>query len=291
MKFLLFALPVAIILVAGCIQVPVTGEGLIIEVFEPDFLQVYSGEPVNFRLLVKNMGSVDATDVKPIITGVDNWRSAGGTCDEWRSISASVPYLGIEGGSQNCVWTLEAPEVPEGLSTTHNPIVRLYYAYRTSVVKTVFIASRRELKVIEDSGKALPAETKSSTSGPITMDIKSIGPIRFWESSVAFPLEITVNNMGGGVVCPTVSDCENGQRWNSMKLDIEGEEIIISECKLDEVSLWRGKSNTFVCDVTVSGLSDVSSIMKTISIEATYGYFIDKTTSVTVSWREAGFGF
>ncbi len=290
MKYL-FALPLAIILVAGCIQVPATGGGLIINTFEPDFLQVYSGEPVNFRLLVKNTGSVDATDVRPVITGVDNWRSAGGTCDEWNRISASVPYLGIEGGSKNCVWTLDAPEVPEGLSTTHNPTVRLYYTYRTNVVKTIFIASRRELKRIEDSGRALPAETKSSTSGPITLDIKSIGPIRFWESSVIFPLEITVNNVGGGVVCPTVNDCEDGQNWNSLKMEIEEEGITISECRLDEVTLWRGKSNTFVCKVTVGGLSDITSVMKTISIEASYGYFVDKTTSVTVSWRETGYGF
>lgn len=292
MKLLLLTLlPFVIILISGCIQVPATGGGLVINTFEPDFQQVYSGEPVNFRLLIKNTGSVDATEVNPIITGVDNWRITGGTCDEWSKISAAVPYLGIEGGSKNCVWTLEAPEVPTGLSTTHNPMVRLYYTYRTNVVKTVFIASSRELKRIEDSGGALPAETASSTTGPITMDIKSIGPIRFWESSVTFPLEITVTNTGGGVVCPTARDCENGQNWNKLKLDINGNGIAISECELDEVSLWRGESNTFVCKITVGGLSDISSIMKTISTEASYGYFIDKTTSVTVSWRESESGF
>jgi len=254
-------------------------------IFEPSFPTVYSGESVDFMLNIQNQGTVDATDVKSRVIGLDTWDNEGGTCEEWERISPAVPDIGAPGETKNCRWTYAAPDVPQGLSTKYSPTIRLYYGYRTSFVKSVFFASSKELRTMMDRGQALPTQTTSQTTGPIQIDIKTEAPVRFWESSVEFPLAITVSNVGGGVVCPSQSDCESGQNTNMLSLDIEsGNDISITDCETD-IELWQGKTNTLVCQATFSGLSDVDTAQRTISIDADYGYYTDKTTQVTVASR------
>jgi hypothetical protein len=279
----------AVAAASGCVmpwEIGGSGSGVSIISFEPGFPSAYSGEPIDFRLKVQNTGSVDAVEVKPRITGLGTWRDSGGTCEEWERLSAPIPEIGAPGETASCYWTYEAPELPQGLSAAYSPMVRLYYGYRTSAVESVFLASSNELRSMIDRGIPVPGQKTSQTSGPIKIDIKPDAPIRFWEGSVTFPIAITITNVGGGVVCPSVGDCESGSSLNKLRLEIDsGSSISVSDCDLDEVTLWQGRSNTMVCKATFSGLGSTGSGQKQIRIDANYGYYIDGETSVKVNKR------
>jgi len=300
----LLALLILVLSVAGC-TVPgtstVTGNGVVIEAFEPDFPQAFAKESIQFQIRVKNTGSVDAEKVQAKLLGLEDWAKKTSTCQDTLDstngikLLAPVPEQGVSGESESCIWTYTAPETPQGLSVTYNPHVRLYYEYKSNTVKSITFASQQELRNIESSGKALPAETVSSTNSPVSITIVTKGPIRFWTEggtgSVTFPLEIKIDNVGGGVVCSSVDDCKNGRNWNKLKLTIKKSKGLESEDCKDyfngkEIELWRGQSNTIVCRVTVSELSTVGAVQRLVEAEANYGYFIDRSTSVTVNWRE-----
>jgi hypothetical protein len=285
MKALLIFLPILLVILSGCVT-PISGNGVEILTFEPSFPTVYSGESVDFRIKIQNHGTVDAIDVTPRIIGLETWDAEGGTCDDWDRIPAAVPEIGAPGGSANCRWTFTAPEVPTGLSTEHSPIARLYYGYRTSVVKSVLLASSKELRLMNDRGDTIPVQTASQTSGPLQIDVKTEAPVRFWESHVTFPISITVNNVGGGVVCRSVNRCESDDELNMLSLEIEaGNDISISDDCETDIELWQGKTNTLVCQATFTGLSDIGIVQRTLSINTNYGYYTDKTASVTITSR------
>jgi len=286
MKALLLVLPLLIMAVSGCVfpgQTP--GNGVVIVTFEPSFTTVYSGEPVDFRLKIQNQGTADAVDVTPTIIGLETWDTKSSTCDGWETIPAAVPEIGATGGSANCRWTYAAPEIPKGLSTEIYTTARVHYEYRTSVVKSIIFASSKELRLMKDRGEAIPAQTSSQTSGPLKIDIKTEAPVRFWESSVTFPISITVENTGDGVVCRSVGNCDPDDGLNTLSLVMEpGNDITISDCETDIV-LWQGKTNTLVCQATFSGLRDMGTAQRTLSINTNYGYYTDKTAKVTVKSR------
>jgi hypothetical protein len=285
MKALLLVLPVLIAAMSGCITPELGGSGMVITAFEPSFSNVYSGEPVDFVIRVQNRGTVDAIDVTPMIIGLETWSMDGATCDGWDRISSAEPSIGSPGESENCRWTFVAPDVPKGLTTDISPTVRLFYGYRTSIVKSVFLASSKELKLMMERGEAPPTQTMSQTMGPLQVDIKTEAPVRFWQGYVKFPIAITINNVGGGVVCPSVGDCENGNNLNHLKLDMEfGSDVDISDCE-NEIELWQGKTNTLVCHATFGGLSDVGLAQRSLSVSMDYGYYIDESTKVSITSR------
>ncbi len=278
-----------VLLVAGCILDPVSGYGggVVIETFDTPFSEVYSGEPVGFRLKVRNTGTRDASSIMPVITGLDDWVMKSDTCMMgWDTLGAADPSIGSAGGTENCEWTYFAPEVPKGLTSTYSPAVRLYYGYSSSMVKNIMFASSEELRLMKDSGQTIPVQTASQTSGPVQIDIETQNPIRFWGGMVTFPLKITIKNSGGGVVCPSVSDCEAGQNLNKISLDLSSSgDISFSDCEVSSIDLWQGKENILVCQATFSGLSDQETAQRTILINADYGYYVDSETTVRVTKR------
>jgi hypothetical protein len=275
----------AVIAVSGCVSPAASGNGMAILTFEPSFDTVFSGEPVDFRLRVQNTGTVEATDVTPKIIGLETWILDTDQCDGWDSISAAEPDINAPGETANCRWTYIAPDVPRGLSTKQSVTTRLYYGYRTSVVKSITLASTKELLLMKDRGQSAPVQTTSQTTSPLQIDIKTEAPVRVWEGSVTFPIAITVNNVGGGVACSSAYECKSNNNINKLFLDIKpGSDISIAECA-PEIELWQGKTNTLVCQATFSGLRDSGLIQKTLTINTEYGYYIDKDTEITITSR------
>jgi hypothetical protein len=218
---------------------------------------------------------------------------------------------GTSGGSHICTWTYKAPPIPKGFTITYTPTARVFYSYNSGVVKLITFGSSSELRTIQDTSGKLPAETKSQTNTPIMVDIQTKGPIRFWEDgqTVEFPLEITITNIGGGVACASpTSDVTS----DACKAAVSGEEsknnVLISidfgatsdkmtlsdECKdfskyaKVAVPLWKGQSNSIVCNVKASGLSAGATIQRMIQVQAFYEYYTDTTTSIKVIGRNTG---
>ncbi|MFQ5647747.1 MAG: hypothetical protein ACE5FW_00770 [Candidatus Aenigmatarchaeota archaeon] len=296
----LLILPALILAVSGC-TLPgagpaVTGNGVVIEAFESDFEQVYMGEPVKFSAKIRNTGSVDAGEGgRLVILGIDDWAEVSGDKEvDFGRLIAPDPERGTVGEGMSLEYEAKAPKVAQGLAMTYSPTLRLMYTYSSDIVKSLTIASQQELRAAETAGRPLPTEAVSSTQSPIALSIETKGPIRFWTdlNEVVFPLEIRITNVGGGIACEgRGTDCADSKNWNKLKIKIEGTDLtLLEECQkytnLEEVSLWRGQSNTIVCKAKISNLPQVGPVQKMIKVHADYGYLADSTTSVVVNWRE-----
>lgn len=281
-------LALCVLAASGC-TMPASGSGgVVISYFEPSFQTVYSGEPIDFRLMVENKGTVDADEVSAKIIGLDTWQgsSEGGNCDtSLSSLAGAVPSIGAPGGSANCKWTYVAPEVPKGLSSGYSPTARVYYSYNTHLIKSLFFAPSREIRMMMDRGESIPSQTASQTQGPISIEIKGNTPMRFWEDSVEFPIAITITNTGGGVVCKSKDECDSDDGLSKLTVNVDGGNDIAMECGDEVIELWQGKTNTMICRATFSGLSDAGPSTRLIRVTASYGYYVDKQAQVTVQKR------
>ncbi len=346
-KPLLIALPfLAVLLISGCTWPGTTttgGSGVVVKEFAPEFTSIYAGEPVTFRMLIKNEGSVDAINGFADLLGLDEDWCASQTgagiksCDPSSGTNrpeklpnedacqytntngfkllAPDTQRGTQGGTQICTWTYKAPSIEKGFTIVYTPTVRTFYTYKSGVVKLITFGSSSELRTIQDTGGKLPTETVSTTSGPVQLSIETKGPIRFWseeENSVLLPLEITIKNVGGGIACagsstayktnsPNANTCratagETPKNKVRIKISFGTDTATVKKMTLSTectdfetgktISLWKGQSNTIVCEVTASGLSSGATIQRMISVEAAYDYYTDTTSSITVIGRK-----
>lgn len=325
---LLVLLLLAVLLVSGCTTGQTTaGNGVAVKEFAPEFSEIYAGEPVNFRLLLKNEGSVEADNVHAELLGLDeDWCSSGATqCDlsegnrmeklpneaecryQGDGFNMLAPDLqrGTSGSSHICTWTYKAPPIPQGFTISYTPAVRVFYTYTSGVIKLINFGSSSELRTIQDTGGKLPTETVSTTNSPVQLSIETKGPIRFWqdEQKVIFPLEITIKNVGGGVACATKGtssvkgackatsgeDPKNkvrikinfGANNDNMELFTECQEFLTGKT----ISLWKGQSNSVVCEVAASDLSLGATMQRMINVQAIYEYYTDTSSSIKVIGR------
>ncbi|MBL7160278.1 MAG: hypothetical protein ISS93_00295 [Candidatus Aenigmarchaeota archaeon] len=283
----------AVLIVSGCVST-VGGNGVIIENFEPDFADAFGGEKITFQAKIRNTGSVGAKDVHAHVIGLGEWGAGttGGAksdkiemdCNGKKGVTLLPPQpdFGTTGEVAVCSLLIQAPTPPKGLPVTYQPGLRVYYKYSSSVIKSINVGSQQELRRIQNTGAALPTETVSQTSGPVAITVVSKGPIRMFGSEVEFPVEITVSNVGGGVVCSSNCD-DKGSNWNRIKISTEFSGKQINDCS-KEFTLFRGQSNTIVCKLKISDAPTSGVIQKSVSVEASnYGYFIDSATSVEVN--------
>lgn len=318
---LLFALPIS-----GCVVPSGTsgGSGVIIENFEVDFPRVYAGEKFQLQMKIRNTGSVDALNVYPKLYNIQTTLqgskfdvSCEETCTTGVNLLAPDPERGTEGESRTCIWNCQAPkEIPKGLSVTFNPSVRLYYWYGTNTIKSINIASQDELRSLQSRGGALPSETISTTQGPVSLDIVVNGPIRYWEdeSKIRFPININIQNVGGGVSCVTeditipipmgiyapsfnyvtlISGCELSDNWDKVAIFFNGGDvgtIRVSNCDISQdpgtkviVDLWKGQSKTITCELEMDVPRTSAGILqKNLNFDLSYAYFVDATVSLEV---------
>lgn len=310
------------------------GNGVVVENFEPDFPRVYADESFKLQMKIRNTGSVDALNVYPKLYNIgsstgeisDLEISCEGSCDADTRLLAPDPERGTTGESKTCMWDCYAPvNIPKGLTATFNPSVRLYYIYATHTIKSITLVSQNELRSLQTQGKALPSDTVSTTSGPLSLDVVVKGPIRYWEgeNTVTFPVNINIQNSAGGTSCvsddkipipiisgiptmptvvgfnfiPIVFGCEDSSRWDKVRLIFHKDDkgsVRIKECYGIEnengavIDLWKGQSRTITCEMEMDVPSSHSTgfIQKNLRFSLSYTYFTDSSTRVEVIGRD-----
>jgi hypothetical protein len=309
-KALLIVSIVFSMLVSGCAWLPFglpqtgTSGGVVIEDFSPDLSEVYTGEPIKFTLKVRNTGSVESEKTFAELLGLDeDWyddfeerfpneaecRYDGSGFD----LLPPSPDHGTQGESHICTWDYDAPsDIINGASVSYDATARVFYTYRTEVVKSVTLASREEMISMQQQGRTLPADTISSTSSPVSVTVDTTSPIRVFDDVATFPIEISIENVGGGVPCRENECKKTGEeKWNEIKLSIalpDGISMAGTGCNSfsgngDYISVWPGKPNKITCDVSVDANDLTGPTQKAIRVSAEYSYFVDKTITVLVS--------
>ncbi len=301
-----FLLTASIVAASGCTTSLETGNGVAIQDFSPTLSEVNPGEPLELNLKVKNIGSVKAQNVFAEVLGLDeDWAASSGQPaaggeklpqQEWCRYTDDSGHtelmppdmvFGTEGETASCTWLYRTPgDYPSGFDPEYKVTARVYYDYRTDLVKSIVLVPTREMIEYNRQGRSLPADTVSATRSPVTVTAITDTPIRFWENEAEFPLRITVSNTGGGMVCLR-GECKKAQHgtdsWNKLTLKVHGNGFTIPDnCQERVVSVWPGRDNSITCDLRVSTADIMGRQEKTLGITAEYSYFTDAVSSVTV---------
>ena len=284
------------------------GKGVIITGFESDMgsLAVETDDDVSLLLRVQNQGEVDATNVEALLIGVDldEWNAAFGYSEDQNlnTLMSADPVTETEGQTKTAQWDLRAPKLPKGTEFTYEPVVRVFYDYQTKAAKPVTLVDVDELRRIIQQGKTLSGETTQSSSGPITVQIKTGNFIKTQNYDDPFPLNIFITNdlweSGGSVI---EGSSTGGFYYGDIQYPVrvkitlpEGMRLESSSstgCSTsgDWINLWKGKSAELTCEVRIDQPPDYK-VEKLIQVELEYRYFVDASTTIKVigtdeDWR------
>jgi hypothetical protein len=269
----------AVLLSSGCTNtgVNVFGTGMEITAFEPQLTNAYSGESVDFDVRVRNTGSFDA-DGKAALS-IGDWDCQPPGEAAFGALIAPSEERGTSGQETTLGWTCTAPTIGDEMTIDYEASVIVTYDYRSVTSNTVMLVPRQELIALRDAGKSLPSQLASASHSPVSVDINVAGPIRMSgeENSIEFPVNIVIENTGGGVVDAS-----------SVDLKVEGlGGLTQKNCDYENLHLWRGTSQEITCTM---GATSVDAITEArIVATLTYGYSVSKTVQIQVAGRNAAF--
>ncbi len=281
------------------------GNGIVITGWEPDFSSVDSEEPVGLQLKIQNTGRADAENVVAQIINInmDEWGTGFGWFGDEKDFGTLVApdeQSGTPGQTETTIWNLEAPELPEGMKFTYEPMIRVTYDYKTKAVKPITLVTTEELRRLVQSGMTLSGETTTYTEGPLSVEIRTGNFVKTGEIDQEFPIYILITDIGGGYVVPSSGFWGTGwwgsdDEWapvemtitlpDSISLESEGSEYCSTSG--ETIELWKGKTAEITCMVSVDDPPDVRE-EGLIQVELEYTYYIDESTFVEVTGTEEG---
>jgi len=305
------------VFIAGCTaQIPgltqitptiVAGAGLTITEYSADQTQVYSNSTDRIMMTVDNLGGASVTDDKSLVMLIGSALSLSDTTGMyWRNPLETVykhfgktmtpadPVRDIPASTKSFSWTLTSPSLAAGQSQNYIFIGRTYYDYQTNVGGTVWIYSQAESDAARAAKRSLNKAAFSGTSGPVALIVKtSPDPVVLATGETTFTMTIKISNVGGGTLYRTggvayTSGAEDTtlitDELNKVSVSVTAPGFTIPSTCTGEQELVGGKDLTLTCDVTVITPPTTFEGFP-ITVTATYGYFSERTTSVTVTGR------
>jgi hypothetical protein len=316
MKYALVLATIAILSVAGCTQsvdnifqtnTQLAGTGLVISDFSADQTEVYGGQTDRIMMTVSNKGghSVPQGEALVFLTGsavsLDGdesmyWTSSSETLikDLGREMRPADPVRDTPADEKTLTWSLVAPNVSKGEQTPYLFIGRVYADYQTKVTGNIWVYSETEADTAKSAGKSLNKATWSATSGPITINARlTQDPVVLYSGEDKVTLVIKVSNAGSGVIYEqgaidySTTDPADLKLTSTQinRVTISGNvagTALPTECA-DTFEMVGGKDLTLTCDVTVTPPATFQGYP--VSITADYGYYSERSASVTVSGR------
>lgn len=309
----------AVVVAAGCVggQLPfitttttfVGGNGLTITEFSIDPSDIYGGSNARLVMEVENKGGVPVADDEMLVllkgsaldlTGDDTmyWtESESGESivkrlDSGDELKPEDPVRETPADTERFTWRLAAPDITAGEQRDDIFIGRLYYDYSTKVSGTIWVYSQSEADAARAAGRPLNQPTFTSTAGPVALIVKSSPQVVIVENDGDdFVLTIKVSSVGGGTlyrhstvdydsITEDVAIGEDDLNW--VEIGVVSD-LDATECDVEE-ELVGGKDITISCDVTVASAPSTFRGFP-ITVTADYGYYTERTASVSVSGR------
>ncbi|MBN2330811.1 MAG: hypothetical protein JXC85_03275 [Candidatus Aenigmarchaeota archaeon] len=305
----LLILPIAILLVSGCLNLgggsSISGNGIVITTFEPSLRSIESNDDVLVHLEVQNQGDVIGTAAAKLI-GIypQDWGvfQTDQLLDELRPADVE---RGTEGQKATADWRLTAPPLKRGERRTYEPMVRVFYSYETKVTKPITFVTSDELRRIVQNGQSLNSDPAIVSAGPLTVTVRTGEFVRTkdnWQQSY-FPVQIDITNTGGGLIagenypigidieppagtmfkgdCPPRSQTEWGGSFYDMNLPV-GLSRPISPYT---IVMWNGRDATVTCELKVITPPDYRQD-RDLTITLEYIYYTDQSTTIDVVGTE-----
>jgi hypothetical protein len=314
---------IAVLMVAGCtggqLQIPwitspttiVGGNGLVITEFSLDNTEVYSNRSAKVTMTVANKGGSTVLNGKALAvlqgsaikdTLADNlyWSGRSTTTIVYLGMDKDMnpydPIRDIPADEKTLNWYLTSPT---GISvgTTRNDyfIGRLYYDYVTTVTGNIWVYSEAESDAAKASNRQLNQNSFTSSTGPVAVYV-TVKPTNVVVSDTdrTFTMQVKVVNTGGGTLykqgavgySPSSPDLsiDSNTELNRVTVDITAPSgwSGYTDCESADFELVKGEGK-LTCEVTVPVPTTFESSQ--ITVISNYGYWIDRTASITVSGK------
>jgi len=308
----LLILPLAVILVSGCIGggggTTVSGNGVVITKFEPSLNSLESNDRLTLHLEVQNRGDAIGKAAAKLIGIYPNDWGVFMTDQSLDELLPADKTAQTEGQIGTVDWVLTAPDLHRGESRTYDPMVRVFYSYETRIIKPIAFVTSEELRRIVQSGEALSSDPATVSAGPLTVNVKTGQFVRTrddWQQSY-FPIQIDISNSGGGLVagenypigiditappgtmfrdeCPGRSQTEwTGSYGSTIPSGLS------RPISPKTVFMWNGKDTKITCELKVVNPPEFRQTRE-LKVTLSYIYYVDQKTQVSVTGtKEWGF--
>lgn len=304
-KIAILALIAVVILSSGCIeQLPFgpeeeapTSQGVIVSSLQPDFPEMETGENADIYMEIKNNGGIKATGVYAYVynlgdLGVDP-DSTG-----FNDLEPPDEAMNVPGDIDTHTWTIDTNDVdlPQGVSRTYDPKVRLMYTYHTIANKEIKLLTKDEYRRLRQKNQVPSgAGATSVTKGPLSVTISTREPVIIEDNEDTLKLFVTVNSLGAGSVFSSGANYQRVQDLSDdvldklkMRIEAPGTSEEEEECgvldntgnSFQDVDLRRGKTLTYTCELNPDSFTTMTEIP--VKVVLKYGYMKDYSTSIIV---------
>lgn len=308
----LLILPIAVLLVSGCLNIGggtgISGTGIVINKFEPSLSAIETDDKVTVHLEVQNKGEAIG---KAAATLLGIYTQDWGVIMTDQLIGELLPAdteAGTGGQIGTVDWVLSAPDLHRGEKRTYEPVVRVFYSYETRVMKPITFVTSEELRRVVQSGESLQSDPAIASAGPLTVTVKTGQFVRTregWQQSY-FPVEIDIDNTGGGLIAgenyPIGIDIEpppgtmfrggecprkSQTGWSVSYANLPSG--LTRPISAKKIFLWNGKDTKITCELQVLQAPDFRQ-KRDMKITLEYIYYTDQKTQISVTGtKEWGF--
>jgi len=312
----------AMIFIAGCIgggpiQIPwitsptvFAGGGLVIDEFSIDNTEVYNNRSAKVTMIVSNKGGATVPDGEALAVlqgsalrddfsadGGLYWTNRGATTSVYEDMGKDMdpydPVRDVPADEKTINWYLTSPtDIDPGTTRTDVFIGRLYYDYTTTLTGNVWVYNEVESDAAKAAGRSLNQNSFTSTSGPVALYVTVRPSNVIVDGDQTFTLQVKATSVGGGTVY-----LQGAVAYDGSDLEIDAEtQLNMVDVTVTDVPGWSGEEDctdaleltrgeaSVSCDVTIT---DIPPTFRSdqIKITADYGYWVERTASVTVSGK------
>jgi len=276
------------------------GQGLEMTSFTAEPSTVFSGSTVRLITEVTNEGgtNVQSSDALLFLTG-SNFQAWGNTNQQRyehfdREMKAEDVVRGIPADTKRFALSLTAPSLTAGQTRVDTFIGRVYHEYQTSANGNVWVYTDTEADAARTAGRALYRPSFTYTKGPVGLQVSvSPDPIVLYGAETNFTLYIKISNLATGTIyypksVTYTSSSENislnSYQLNNVSVDASGTSLYIGQDCKGPQELVAGRETTLVCDVQVSPKPQTFG-SNALNVTVKYGYYTEKTASVTIQGK------
>ncbi|MFH0832710.1 MAG: hypothetical protein V1900_03265 [Candidatus Aenigmatarchaeota archaeon] len=298
---LLFSMLILVVFASGCIQTqPVkvdANNGIKIETFAADPVDVYDKSTVSFTADIENVGGNTAYNVETELTGMDVWGPGYKKFSTVSKMSPPKPDESIPGDIKTYMWEIDAPDLSEGDFVSFPVKARVTYDYETGNTIAIKAISYDRYSIMQKKGETVenPVSMRDDFSGPIKIKLaKGATPLIIDPSEAEGKIErvykLEVQNVGDGW---PITDNVVGRVTGSIELFGPG--ITLKEC----TGITGSMSNFYVilrsngiapiaCTVEIDPIRWQTKTEDVFRFKAKFSfrYYVEKEVSVTVRGTE-----
>jgi hypothetical protein len=300
----------SIVLVAGCVGIELpggvstavgAGNGMEITSFTAEPTSVFSDASVRVTMEIENRGghTVPADDALIYLTGASftEWTDDGANAIYeliTKEMRAEDVVRGVAASTDRWTTSLSAPELDAGQTSSYIFIGRLYSDYQTSSSGNIWVYSETEAEAARAAGRTIYTPSFTYTKGPVGLSISvSPTPVVIYDEDDTITVYIKVSNLASGTIYdPDVSIGVGDvgltmDDINIVNVDVQSDLSFAAGNDADscygEQELVAGRDLTLICEFDVGAVETFQSFP--ISVDVTYGYYTERTASVTVQGR------